>query len=88
MSGWYRYGKPGEDTVVHLNTGRRSSGAKCCMGALPGDDLSLGHMCGRMSVALCDAPRCDKPICELHRVRHESKPNTDFCSEHADLAAK
>ncbi len=86
MSGFYRYGKPGEDTVVHLNTGRKSSGERCRMPRLELDNPGYGEMCGRMSVALCDSKGCDKPICELHRVKHASKANTDFCLDHKDEA--
>lgn len=52
------------------------------------DNPKLGDTCGRMSVALCDHLGCDKPMCELHRTKHASKANTDFCSEHkADAEA-
>lgn len=96
MSGFYRYGSPGEDTTVHINTGRKSSGEKCAMPRFELDNPKLGSICGRMSVALCDGPAdnysrpsaitCDKPICELHRVRHATKPNTDFCLDHKSEA--
>lgn len=98
MSGFYRMGDPGEDTVAHINTDRRNSGAKCRMPRFEKDDPQWGDLCGRMSVALCDAPlqpqptsmmqytTCDKPICELHRIKHVTKPNTDFCPDHKELA--
>ena len=86
MSGFYRLGEPGSDTVAHINTGRRSSGEKCAMPRFEKDNPQWGEMCGRMSVAFCDAPGCDKPICTLHRTRHATKTNTDFCSEHAELS--
>ncbi len=86
MSGFYRMGAPGEDAMVHLNTGRKSSGEKCASPRFEKDNSSFGAICGRMSVALCDAPRCDKPMCELHRTKHATKPNVDFCPEHAAMA--
>jgi hypothetical protein len=88
VSGFYRWGEPGADTIAHINTGRKSSGAKCAMPRFEKDNAELGPMCGRMSVALCDAPGCDKPMCSLHRTRHATKPNTDYCSEHVELANK
>lgn len=88
MSGFYRFGDPGEDIIAHINTGRKSSGEKCRMPRFPQDDPKLGDICGRISVALCDAPGCDAPICKLHCTRHASKPNTDFCSDHKELANK
>lgn len=86
MSGFYRWGEPGEDTVAHLNTGRKASGEKCAMPRFEKDNPNYGELCGRRSVALCDAPGCDKPICQLHRTKHANKPNTDYCSEHVALA--
>lgn len=50
------------------------------------DNPQWGHLCGRMSVALCDSKGCDIPICELHRVKHSTKANTDFCLDHAEEA--
>jgi len=91
MSGFYRVGEPGEDAIVHLNTGRRSSGPRCVMPRFPEDNPSYGEICGRLTVALCDhrvsppnaAPvTCDAAICELHRVKHLTEPNTDFCPDH------
>lgn len=87
MSGFYRLGRPGEDTIAHINTGRKSSGERCRMPRFEQDNPQWGDLCGRMSVALCDAPQCDAPICELHRTRHQSKPNVDFCSAHKAMAA-
>lgn len=82
MSGFYRMGSPGADCVAHINTGRRSSGQKCAMPRFEKDDPRFGEGCGRVSVALCDSLGCDKPVCALHRVRHTTKPNTDFCTAH------
>ena len=86
MSGWYRYGNPGEDIIVHINTGRKSSGANCASPRFENDDPKLGRICGRMSVALCDYPRCDAPMCELHRTKHSTIADTDFCPEHKSAA--
>lgn len=86
MSGFYRFGEPGSDTVAHINTGRRSSGEKCAMPRFEKDDPQWGAGCGRQSVALCDAPSCDKPICDLHRTKHSTKANTDFCPDHQGMA--
>ena len=80
MSGFYRIGNPGEDTMTHINTGIRSSGPCCIMDRFPEDNSQWGPACGRMSVALCDAPGCDKPICSLHRHRHATTYNTDLCT--------
>lgn len=85
MSGFYRFGDPGEDSVAHLNTGRKHY-EKCAMPRFEKDNPALGEGCGRMSVALCDAPGCDKPICRLHRTEHPMKANTDYCPEHKALA--
>lgn len=82
MSGFYRYGAPGEDTVAHINTGRKSSGARCASPCFEKDNPKLGTICGRMSVALCDHPGCDAPMCALHRTRHATRLNTDFCPNH------
>lgn len=86
MSGFYRWGEPGSDTMAHINTGRRSSGARCRMPRLEKDDPQLGSLCGRMSVALCDSKGCDIPICKLHLVKHPTRANTDFCLNHANEA--
>jgi hypothetical protein len=51
MSGFYRFGKPGLDTMAHINTGRRSSGAKCAAEKFPEDNPQYGMSCGRMSAA-------------------------------------
>jgi hypothetical protein len=82
---FYRYGNPGEDTAAHLNFGRKAGPARCVMPRFEKDDPGIGQMCGRMSVALCDAPQCDKPICDLHRTRHTKKANTDFCPDHKHM---
>lgn len=83
MSGFYRFGDPGSDTVAHINTGRKASGDKCRFPRFEKDDPQLGNLCGRMSVALCDVPGCDRPMCKLHRTKHPTKANTDFCPDHA-----
>ena len=84
---FYRMGAPGEDTAAHLNFGsRRAVPGRCAMPKFPEDDAGLGRSCGRMSVALCDGPACDKPICELHRTKHTTKPDTDYCPDHKGLA--
>lgn len=85
MSGFYRMGEPGQDCFAHINTGRKASGERCRLERFEKDDPAWSN-CGRMSVALCDAPGCDAPICERHRTRHVSKPNTDFCTAHKELA--
>lgn len=87
MSGFYRYGDPGSDTIAHLNTGRKQY-EKCRMPRFEKDDPKLGDVCGRLSVALCDSKGCDVPICNLHRVKHASKPNTDFCTTHKEEAKR
>ncbi len=84
MSGWFRIGDPGNDTIAHINTGGKRSEKRCVSPRFEKDDRKLGSICGRMSVALCDSPGCDKPMCELHRTKHATKPNTDFCPEHAE----
>jgi len=83
---FYRLGTPGEDTWAHLNMGRKAGPQQCAMPAFPEDNKEIGLKCGRMSVALCDGPGCDKPICELHRIKHATKGNTDFCSDHKEMA--
>ena len=83
---FYRFGAPGEDTWAHLNFGRRGGSKSCVMPRFEQDNPNIGEACGRMSTALCDAPGCDKPMCSLHRTKHVSKPNTDFCSDHKELA--
>lgn len=88
MSGFYRYGEPGSDTIAHINTSRRPSGHRCVMPRFELDNPEFGEICGRMSVALCDSKGCDKPICEKHRVCHVSKSNTDFCTDHKAEARK
>lgn len=86
MSGFYRYGRPGEDTVAHINTGRKLSGKRCLADRFEKDNPQISELCARMSTALCDAPGCDRPICDLHRTRDGKMPNTDFCPDHAKLA--
>jgi len=88
MSGFYRWGDPGQDTFAHINTGRKSSGAPCECPRFPQDNPEISPVCYRMSVALCDAPGCDRPMCKLHRTPHPTKPNTDFCPEHKDLVLR
>lgn len=84
---FYRYGVPGADCVAHLNI-RGKKPACCRMPRREYDRVLPGDMgcCSRMSVALCDAPGCDVPICEHHRTRHVAKGNVDFCPEHKHLA--
>lgn len=79
---FYRFGAPGEDSWVHLRIAGRSRPQQCAMPCFPKDDHAIGLKCGRMSEALCDHPGCDKPICELHRTKHPTKKNTDFCPDH------
>jgi hypothetical protein len=81
---WLRVGPPGSDTVAILCGKNVTQG--CLMPRLPEDTAGNASRCYRMTVALCDAPGCDKPICERHRTKHRTKPNTDFCPEHQDLA--
>ncbi len=83
---FYRCGNPGEDSWAHINFGRRSGPAKCVMPKLDRDNGAVSLYCNRMSVALCDAPACDKPVCEHHRTRHATKSNVDLCPEHKHLA--
>lgn len=87
MSGFYRFGEPGEDTVAHINTGRRRTQV-CAMPRFDADNPEYGEACGRMSVALCDSPGCDLPICRLHRTKHVTKANTDFCPHHKEAATQ
>lgn len=86
MSGYYRIGKPGEDMMAHLNFGGRRHAGSCTERRFPDDDVRYGQGCGRVSIALCDADGCDRPICDLHRTKHATKANTDYCSEHKALA--
>jgi hypothetical protein len=88
VSGFYRIGDPGEDTLAHINTGGRASGARCMMPRFEADDPKYGEICGRMSVALCDAPGCDVPICEFHQTKHPTKSNTDYCPKHKEMATQ
>lgn len=91
---FYRMGEPGEDFVAHVNFGRKPGAAGCRAPRLPGDKANWGDTCGRMSVALCDAPAgqdlagkkltCDMPLCEHHRAR--GGKNIDYCPRHAHLA--
>ena len=83
---WYRIGKPGEDALAHLNLGRRAGPAQCAMPTFAQDDHKIGNKCGRQSVALCDGPGCDAPICEFHRTKHRTKADTDYCPAHSHLA--
>lgn len=83
---FYRYGPPGGDIWVHLRFGAKSRVPQNCVSpAFPEDNHKTGHLCARSAVALCDAPGCDKPICELHRTMHKSKDNTDFCPDHEGM---
>lgn len=97
---FYRIGEPGADGWAHLNFGGRKATAKnapghCGCPRFDKDNPRIGNLCGRMSVALCDGPgeayagrdsTCDRPMCEGHRLKHSTKPNTDYCPEHAALA--
>lgn len=85
---FYRYGNPGEDTWAHLNFGRKGGPSRCVSPRFEKDQAAISEMCGRMSVALCDATGCDKPMCELHRTKHNTKTNTDFCPNHKEMATK
>jgi hypothetical protein len=77
--------------TVHINFGRRAGPAPCRGPLLTTDDAKLGAHCGRISVALCDAPvgealdgtplTCDMPMCEHHRT--QVGPNLDHCPRHA-----
>ena len=60
--------------MAHICRGRKAGSSPCAMRRFPEDNAEYGEGCGRMSVALCDAPGCDKPVCELHRTRHTTKP--------------
>jgi hypothetical protein len=84
---------------MHINFGRKPGPLPCRAPRLSTDDASLGKICGRMSVALCDAPAgvdhegrtqtCDMPVCDHHRVR--AGENVDYCKprhEHYAPAAK
>lgn len=57
----------------------------CTAEKLAGDTERGGHMCGRPSVALCDADvggkTCDAPMCEHHRL--SVGKNLDHCPTHA-----
>lgn len=88
MSGFYRFGKPGEDCVVHVKTARSCSAERCASPRFPDDSPKGGSRCNRMAVALCDATGCDAPMCDLHRTADQLRPNTDFCPEHKDIAEK
>jgi hypothetical protein len=91
---WYRIGEPGEDVIAHVNFGRKAGPVPCRAPRLPGDKPDWGNACGRLSVALCDAPAgedlagkpltCDMPICEKHRAR--GGENVDYCPRHRALA--
>lgn len=88
MSGYYRVGDPGEDCLAHINTGRRSSGERCASPRMEADNPVWGNLCRRMSEALCDFPKCDKPMCGFHRTKDPSKVNTDYCPLHKDEAGQ
>jgi hypothetical protein len=87
---WYRMGEPGKDSVAHLCR-MKNPVASCKCPRFPEDDAQYGDLCGRMSTALCDAPlgarrTCDIPMCEAHRTPSTTKKNTDYCSQHRQLA--
>jgi hypothetical protein len=52
------------------------------------DDRCREGACGVRAVALCDFPvaagRCDKPVCDKHRVRVTRR--RDHCVAHSDEA--
>jgi len=52
------------------------------------DDRCMEAECGARPVALCDFPvadgRCDKPVCDTHRVRVTRR--RDHCAWHSDEA--
>ena len=91
---WYRIGNPGEDTIAHINFGGKGRSSSCVAPRFEGDKPDWGDRCGRMSIALCDAPAgrdlagkpltCDAPMCELHRT--PGGTNIDFCPRHKQLA--
>jgi hypothetical protein len=83
---FYRVGNPGEDSIAHFKLGGKTRPQRCAMPKFPEDDRRPGATCGRMSVALCDGPGCDKAICELHRTKHPVKSDTDYCPDHKRLA--
>lgn len=78
---------------AHINIRRA---LRPCVGpALEFDDAAqFGGKCGRISIALCDAPAgedlagkpvtCDAPLCEHHRTRGGT--NVDYCPRHKHLA--
>jgi hypothetical protein len=78
-------------STLHINFGRRAGPAPCRGPLVLGDDPAIGAHCGRISVALCDAPAgqtldgkpvtCDMPMCERHRTN--VGPNLDHCPRHA-----
>lgn len=81
---------------MHIHLARkRGSPASCVALALESDNKELGPRCGRMSVALCDAPvgkdlagkvlTCDAPMCENHRT--SAGKNVDYCPRHKELAS-
>ncbi len=82
----YRFGKPGSDTIAFIKFSGKRRPSRCVMPRFAEDNPQFGEICGRISVALCDGHKCDRPICELHRTKHASKANTDFCPEHKQLA--
>lgn len=95
---WFRIGNPGEDTIAHINFGRRKGRpgrpASCVAPRFAEDKPDWGDRCGRMSIALCDAPAghdlagkpttCDAPMCELHR--RKGGTDVDYCPRHQHLA--
>jgi hypothetical protein len=92
---FYRIGEPGADFVAHINFGRKKGTPGSCVAPRhAGDNPKHGERCGRMAVALCDAPAgkdlagkpltCDAPICELDRTR--GGENVDYCPRHKHLA--
>lgn len=80
---------------MHVNFGRKAGPVPCGAPALPGDNLALGNMCGRMGGKLCDGPggqdlagkplTCDMPMCKQHAT-HVPGKDLDYCPRHKDLA--
>lgn len=82
--GFYRFDGPDGSYWVHMRGGRLPA---ACVARDPDKPT---ERCGRMSVALCDAPAgetlggkpltCNAPICERHRT--SVGKNLDHCPRH------
>jgi len=81
---FYRFGDPGEDNVIHLRMSRKGQPEQCKAPRCDRDNPAHGELCGRMSTKLCDGPKCDIPICDLHST--SGGKNVDYCPAHAHLA--